>query len=1051
MSWQFTAHLLPLFFVGAISLSQAGYLWRTRRAPGAVSLAGLNAAVAWWALFSSLEIASVDLALKLIWFKLQFIGGLAIPAAWLITVFAYTGRDHLIQGRTLALLAIEPVLILSLVTTNASHNLIWSGARLVEYRDFVGSTQKFGSWGIFNFVYSYLLILFGIYLIQQVLVKSSSAIIREQARSMIFAALIPFLASMSSLAGFNPIFPLNATLVAFGISGGILTWALYRYRLMDILPVARETVIENMSDGVIVLDAQDRVVDLNPAIQSIINRKAFAANEQTGDPILACCYRLLNGLREHGQTHTEIAIGEGSEQRIYEIQVTPLTDHSQRITGYMFVTREMTERKRAEQELNANLVKTEGLYSLSRALISSDSLSAMLHATVNVVADTLPADQVILAIFDLEKKKMLHYLRAGVNAEELSIASFDELTQGLSGWVIRERQPALSTKAEPNPCKSSSPRQEQTSARRGSTIVVPLEYRGRLFGTLTAINPPEADDFTPNDQELVLAMANQAAAAVQNASLFEDAQRRAREADTLRQASGVVAATLNKNEAIERILDQLSLVVPYDSASVQLLGEGYLEIVGGRGWPDPEAVIGIRFPVPGENPNSVVIERGEPYILIDAPEFYSSFQTEPHNHIRSWLGVPMYVHERLIGMLVLDSVHSNYYNDNHAQLIAAFADQVAIAIENARLFSAEKKRAEELDALVQSSAAISASLELPSVFKTTAEQFTRALNATSVYLLNFDPSSGKAEVVIDHFGPEANPLERVSDIGAVYDLNAYPQTLAALRAGQPIISKVSDPQIDLKARDQLMTYKAKSALRVPIMVTGQVKGYVVIWDSRTERDWSSEEIQLSQTLANLSGMAIENARLFDEVQRLAVTDQLTGLYNRRGLFDYGQREIDRANRYHRQLAAILLDIDRFKQINDTYSHAVGDQVLRILADRCQENLRDMDILARYGGEEFAILLPETDIESAQRVAERLREQVAQTPFVTERGPISITISLGLTSTLYETPDIAVLLDRADTAMYAAKQAGRNRVSIEKTTRKITTSRLRRNKTGSLYL
>ncbi len=308
-------------------------------------------------------------------------------------------------------------------------------------------------------------------------------------------------------------------------------------------------------------------------------------------------------------------------------------------------------------------------------------------------------------------------MRAGIYADDLGVPTFDELMQGLNGWVIREGRPALSSKDKPDPRELPEQQYERIASRRGSTLIVPLEYRGRLIGTLTAINPPESDDFSLRDQELMLAMAHQAASSVQNASLFEDAQRRAREADTLRQASGVVAATLNKDEAIERILDQLSLVVPYDSASVQLLGEGYLEIVGGRGWPDPEAVIGIRFPVPGENPNSVVIERGEPYILIDAPSNYSAFRSGPHNHIRSWLGVPLYVHERLIGMLVLDSVHPNYYNESHANLIAAFADQVAIAIENARLFSAEKKRAEELAMLVESSAEITTSLELPSVLR----------------------------------------------------------------------------------------------------------------------------------------------------------------------------------------------------------------------------------------------------------------------------------------------------------------------------------------------
>jgi diguanylate cyclase (GGDEF)-like protein len=125
----------------------------------------------------------------------------------------------------------------------------------------------------------------------------------------------------------------------------------------------------------------------------------------------------------------------------------------------------------------------------------------------------------------------------------------------------------------------------------------------------------------------------------------------------------------------------------------------------------------------------------------------------------------------------------------------------------------------------------------------------------------------------------------------------------------------------------------------------------------------------------------------------------------------------------------MLDIDIFKRVNDIYSHAVGDQVLRALAKVCQENLREVDLLGRYGGEEFAILLPETDAQAAEQVAERLRQQIASTPVETPRGPISFTVSLGVTIALDGISELAVLLDRADTAMYAAKQAGRNRVEV----------------------
>jgi diguanylate cyclase (GGDEF)-like protein len=125
----------------------------------------------------------------------------------------------------------------------------------------------------------------------------------------------------------------------------------------------------------------------------------------------------------------------------------------------------------------------------------------------------------------------------------------------------------------------------------------------------------------------------------------------------------------------------------------------------------------------------------------------------------------------------------------------------------------------------------------------------------------------------------------------------------------------------------------------------------------------------------------------------------------------------------------MLDIDHFKRVNDTFGHATGDQVLRAVARRCKFTIRDFDILGRYGGEEFAILLPETNLSAGQMVAERLRKEVATAPIDTDREALRITISLGVAKASNETSNLSVLLDHADTAMYAAKQSGRNRVMV----------------------
>jgi diguanylate cyclase (GGDEF)-like protein len=217
----------------------------------------------------------------------------------------------------------------------------------------------------------------------------------------------------------------------------------------------------------------------------------------------------------------------------------------------------------------------------------------------------------------------------------------------------------------------------------------------------------------------------------------------------------------------------------------------------------------------------------------------------------------------------------------------------------------------------------------------------------------------------------------------------------------------------------------RSYLVVPIFLHDRVLGLLRL-DSDTPGEFLAEDAKRLQPLVNAAAIALENAQLFEEVQHLAITDGLTDTYNRRHFFELAEQEMNRARRYGHAVSAIMLDVDHFKQVNDTYGHAIGDQVLRTVAERCRESIRDIDILGRYGGEEFAIILPATDLSGAHSVAERLRRSIADVPIPTERDDVTITISLGVAS---NAQDVAALVNRADAAMYAAKQAGRNCVVI----------------------
>jgi two-component system, sensor histidine kinase LadS len=173
----------------------------------------------------------------------------------------------------------------------------------------------------------------------------------------------------------------------------------------------------------------------------------------------------------------------------------------------------------------------------------------------------------------------------------------------------------------------------------------------------------------------------------------------------------------------------------------------------------------------------------------------------------------------------------------------------------------------------------------------------------------------------------------------------------------------------------------------------------------------------------------ERKSLEDKLVKLATTDSLTGIWNRRYFRSLAKRELDRTNRYGGELALIMIDLDHFKKINDTYGHAVGDEALKMVAGTGHATLRRIDIFARYGGEEFVIALPETPLEQAVQVAERLRLTLAETPITTENGHLHITVSIGLTITGPGSTDLNTLIQQADEALYQAKDNGRNRVEV----------------------
>jgi len=216
----------------------------------------------------------------------------------------------------------------------------------------------------------------------------------------------------------------------------------------------------------------------------------------------------------------------------------------------------------------------------------------------------------------------------------------------------------------------------------------------------------------------------------------------------------------------------------------------------------------------------------------------------------------------------------------------------------------------------------------------------------------------------------------------------------------------------------------QSWIAVPLATRDQTVG-ILLAGSAAADAYTEADLQVAAALAGQGMVAYENACLFDQVRQLAAMDGLTGLYNRRHFFELAARTFAAARPRERPVAAIMVDIDHFKQINDNHGHLVGDQVIREIARRLRSTVRDDDLLGRYGGEEFT-LIPRPGTDVAQ-LAERLRTAIVDEPITTGSGPLHATISIGIAHLLPDDHDLDSWLARADAALYQAKQQGRDRV------------------------
>ena len=682
MTWDYTLISSVLHVTALISAMAAFSASRRRGMSGALALCLLMCAVAEWAFASGLEAAVVELPLKIIFSKIEYVGAVAAPTLFLAFVLEYIQRYRWRTIRNVFLLSVVPLVALGLTMTNEWHQLIWSG---FSPSPITPNVFLYGHGpGFFILAgYDYLLVLTGMGLLVGAWWHGKRDN-RTRISIILLATLFPVVAGLLYSAGVNLIPGLDLIPISFSATGVMIAIGIFRMRIFNIIPIARDNLIENMRDGVLVLDTQDFVVDVNLAAQKAIGISPKEIIGQPASRFPADWMAVVCHAEDTLVFRKEICIRKAPPLYL-DLQITPLYDHRQRLRGRLIVFRDVTERCKVELQLALRAEELELLNRISLAITSGLDLNHVLKTLHEQCSAIIPCDVFFVALYD-ETTGVIH----------------------MPFYFEKEGQPPAPRDIQKEP---------------GLTGYV-IETRRTLF-----------------------------------------------------------------------LPDVLDPGLPMSVTPVRSRGTSG----------------------------------------------------------RTYIGIPLPLRDKVIGVMSVQS----------------------------------------------------------------------------------------------------------------YKVGAY----------------------------------------------------------------NKEQIRLLETVAVEAAIAIENARLYGEVQRLAIIDELTGVYNYRGLIELGKREVERARRFDRPLSALFFDIDGFRNFNNTYTHATGNLILKAIASRSQGVLRSVDILTRYGGDEFVVLLPETSREMALQAAHRLLAEIASAKIATNHGDLGVTISAGLAMLNKDIPDVSALIENANRAEHRAKEAG-NCVEID---------------------